>query len=65
MHKSNDQQKAAFDHSRDDSSGPYSTDILMLDDGQISLEKEVTVTDGEEGDSATDAASRRRRVDGK
>ncbi|PWJ21596.1 calcium-binding protein, partial [Jannaschia seohaensis] len=43
-----------------DSAAPYTTDILSLDDGQVSLQKAVTVTDGGatwEGDTAAAAAS--------
>ena len=50
------EQKLAFDHPDLDTAAEYTTDILVLDDGQISLQKEVTVTDGGtgyEGDTAT------------
>ncbi|SSA52020.1 hypothetical protein SAMN05421539_1361, partial [Jannaschia seohaensis] len=53
-------QKLVFDHTRTDSAAPYTTDILSLDDGQVSLQKAVTVTDGGdtwEGDTAAAAAS--------
>ncbi len=49
-------QSAPLDHTRDDTTGPYSTDILTLADGQISVKATATATDYE-GDSASDDAS--------
>ncbi len=50
------EQKLVLDHTRADTSPDYTTDILTLSDGQLSLTKETTVTDGD-GDTATDSAS--------
>jgi len=56
------EQKAAFDHLIDVPGAPYTTDVLVLDDGQIDVVKTVTVSDGDggttyEGDTASDSAS--------
>ncbi len=50
------EQSLVLDHTRADTSPDYTTDILTLSDGQLSLTKETTVTDGD-GDTATDSAS--------
>ncbi|WP_294608326.1 beta strand repeat-containing protein [uncultured Roseovarius sp.] len=48
-------QNAVLDHLRADTSAPYTTDILTLDDGQVALRRTDTVTDYDtDQDSAYD-----------
>ncbi|MCV2868664.1 hypothetical protein OEW28_08490 [Defluviimonas sp. WL0002] len=49
-------QSETFDHNEADTGQPYTTDLLTLSDGQLSVQKSVTATDSE-GDTATDSDS--------